>query len=53
LAEIELKLCSKQKELVELDEKFAYDERKRKLEVDLNVKEHGYEAALKALGERG
>lgn len=52
-AELELKLCAKKKELVELDEKFAYDERKRKLEVDLNVKEHGYKAALKALGERG
>lgn len=30
--EIELKLCAKQKELVELDEKFEYDERKRKLD---------------------
>jgi hypothetical protein len=52
-SELELKLCVKQKELIELDEKFAYDERSRKLEVDLNVKEHGYDAALKELGERG
>jgi hypothetical protein len=52
-SELELKLCAKQKEFIELDEKFTYDERIRKLEVDINVKEHGYDAALKSLGERG
>lgn len=51
--ELELKLNSKQKELNDLEEKFSHNERSRKLEVDLNIKEHGYEAALDILKERG
>lgn len=44
---------AKQKELSALEEKFAHDERSRKLEVDLNVKENGYAAATRILEERG
>jgi len=52
-AELELKLNAKQKELNALEEKFTHDERSKKLEVDLNVREHGYGAAVKILEERG
>ena len=52
-SELELKLNAKQKEVNDLEEKYTYDERSKKLEVDLNVKEHGYDAAVKILEERG
>jgi hypothetical protein len=52
-SELELKLDAKQKELSSLEERFTHDERSKKLEVDLNVREHGYEAATRILEERG
>ena len=50
---IELKLAAKQKELTDLEERFSHDERSKKLEVDLNVKEHEYDAATRILEARG
>ena len=50
--ELELKINARQKELSDLDEKFTHSEKQKKLEVDLNVKEHGYQAALQFLENR-
>lgn len=52
-SEIELKLGAKQKELNDLEEKLANEERKRKLELDLSLKEYGYKSALEIISERG
>lgn len=51
-SELELKVNAKKKELSELEEKYIHDEKNMKLSVNLNVKEYGYQAALKILEER-
>ena len=51
-SELELKVNAKKKELADLEEKYLHDEKNMKLTVDLNVKEHGYNEALKILGEK-
>jgi hypothetical protein len=50
--DIETRLEAKRKELSELEAKFEYDEQNRKVELDLRIKEHGYETAKSLLAER-
>lgn len=51
--DLELKLKTKQNELSQLEDKYVEEERSRKLEVDLNIKEHGYSVAQDILADRG
>ena len=50
--DIEMKLTAKKKELEELEKQYEQQEKYKKLEVDLEVKEHGYQHALKMLTGR-
>ena len=50
--DLEMKLKAKSDELKELEQRYLQQEKNSKIEVDLNVKEHGYQAALIILEQR-
>jgi len=51
--DLELKIASKKREFESLDEEFKHTRNNLRIAVDMDIKEHGYNAALKLLAERG
>lgn len=52
-ADLELRYSSKRKQLDDLDEEFVQKQKTRKFELELALKEEGYQRAVQILAERG